>query len=130
MSGVNKKQKRKDGKRQRASDRRREKADRNAKLLSSTKATLSKAERIAKEGVPDLSAMFWLALFPLLAAGAAVAFIPDFRETLFGTHEEANTFEMKTRPLSVPGGGKKESTAPQVEEKIEGNADSHDAASS
>ena len=85
--------------------------------------TISKAERIAKEGVPDLSAMFWLAVFPLLAAGAAVAFIPDFRETLFGTHEEANTFEMKTRPMSVPG-GKKESTSPQVEEKVEGDADS------
>ena len=111
---TSKKHRRKDSKRQRASDRRREKAERHAQLAAAQAGQpTSKAERVAKEGVPDLNEILWLALFPLLAAGAATAFIPEFRETLFGSHEEANTFEMKTRPLSLPGGQKRESTADQ-----------------
>jgi len=101
---TSKKQKRQDGKK-RARDRRREKAaDRNTKIdTAAQSSTATKEERIAREGVPDLNEIVWLALFPLLAAGAATAFIPEFRETLFGRHAAANTLDLKTRPLSLPG---------------------------
>ena len=77
---------------------------------SAVSSSSSRYERIAQEGVFDYDAMFWLAIFPLLAAGVAVALNSDLQEALMGSHHQHHQ-DMKTRPLRVPGTTSSSTTA-------------------
>lgn len=59
-------------------------------------------EKVAREGVTDWQEIFFLGIFPLLLAGAAVVVFPDFREMVFEANYEPLKDGVKTRPLKLP----------------------------